>query len=308
MQDEIKTQPSDTGDHISLSTVRNAFLDFSSFLFGGLEFIVSSIRKSLLIFFLCCLIGVAVGYLYYRLSPKYYTSEMILNHNDLSRKDYYEIINNLNSLVLTQSYSDLEKELGLKEEITKKIRSLEVLKMNGETLAKDTSTKIGQPFKIQIRFSDKIETSQLQNSIINYLNNNPYLKLTKEGQKKIFEGKLAFIEREQEKLDSLKSLYNVALASSKMSQTFYNNAMNPADIYVQSNSLANQKDAILRWLNNEAKAIVLIDGLKTPAYIEKLPRKFVLAAGLGGGIVLGFFISFMTAIGRQIQARRLVSK
>jgi hypothetical protein len=109
MQDEIKTQPSDTGDHISLSTVRNAFLDFSSFLFGGLEFIVSSIRKSLLIFFLCCLIGVAVGYLYYRLSPKYYTSEMILNHNDLSRKDYYEIINNLNSLVLTQSYSDLEK-------------------------------------------------------------------------------------------------------------------------------------------------------------------------------------------------------
>jgi len=308
MQDEIKTQPSDNGDYISLSTVRNAFLDFSGFLFGGLEFIVSSIRKSLLVFFICCLLGIAVGYLYYRFTPGYYTSEMIVTHNDLSKKEYYEIISNLNSLALAQSYIDLERELGLGAETTKKIKSLEALKMNGETLAKDTSTKIGQPFKIQIKFSEKIETAQLQNSIINYLNNNPYFKLTKEGQKKIFQGKLAFIEREQQKLDSLKSLYNVALASSKMSQSFYNNAMNPADIYVQSNNLANQKDAILRWLNNESKAIVLIDGLKTPVYIEKLPRKFVLAAGLGGGIVLGFFISFMTAIGRQVQARRLASK
>jgi hypothetical protein len=68
MQDEIKPQPSDTGDYISLSTVRNAFLDFSGFLFGGLEFIVLSIRKSLLVFIICCLIGVAVGYLYYRLT------------------------------------------------------------------------------------------------------------------------------------------------------------------------------------------------------------------------------------------------
>ena len=307
MQEETKVYDKQAEDYISLSVIKNAILDFFGFLFRGVELISLSLRRNFFLFFICCLMGVAASYLIFLLRPKFYVSEMTVYYNDLTRKDYSEIINNLNSLVITQSYQDLEKELHLSKDVVKNIKGLQALKINGETLDKDTSSKIGQPFKIQFKLDHVGETEPLQNALINYLNNNPYLKLTKEGQKKVYQDKLAFIEREQQKLDSLKSSYNSAIASSKMSATFYNNAMNPADLYVQSNSLANQKEFILKWLNNESEAVILIDGLKKPVNADIFSLKVLLIVGLTCGIALGILTCILAAITKEVQSRRLAT-
>ncbi|MGN6402065.1 MAG: hypothetical protein ACTHMD_16525 [Flavisolibacter sp.] len=304
MQEETKTHDKQAEDYISLSTIKNAILDFFGFLFRGVELISLSIRKNLFLFFVCCLLGIAASYLFYVFRPKFYTSEMTVYYNDLTRKDYSEIVSNLNTLAITQSYADLQKELGVNAEVVKNIKGLQALKMNGETLDKDTSSKIGQPFKIQFKLNQIMATEPLQNALLNYLNNNPYLKLIKEGQKKVYQDKLAFIEREQQKLDSLKTSYNNAIASSKMSATFYNNAMNPADLYVQSNSLANQKEFIVKWMNNESNAVMLIDGLKKPVSANTFALKGLLIVGLACGVALGIIACILAAITKEVQGRR----
>jgi hypothetical protein len=305
MQEETKAHDKQAEDYISLSIIKNAILDFLGFLFRGIELISLSLRRNLFLFFFCCLLGMASGYVFYSLQPKFYTSQMTVYYNDLTRKDYSEIISNLNTLAASQAYQDLEKELHVSTEVVNNIKGLQALKINGETLDRDTSSKTGQPFKIQFKLDRIAETEPLQNALLNYLNNNPYLKLIKEGQKKVYQEKLAFIEKEQQKLDSLKSLYNNAIASSKMSATFYNNAMNPADLYVQSNSLANQKEFIVKWLNNESNAVLLIDGLKRPVSANTFSLKALLMVGLICGIALGVLACILAAITKEVQRRRL---
>lgn len=288
------TQPSD--DYISLGSIKKIFLDAAGFTFRLFEFFISSIQRNLLVFIACCLIGIGAGYIYYWQTPRYFQSEMIVRHNDLNRKAYYEIIRNLNDLLASQSYSNFSTELKLEKNDANKITSLEAIGINNDVLSADTSTKVGEPFKIIAKTSDNTSFYLLQKALLSYLNNNPYLKLTKEGQKRIYLEKLTFIERELQKLDSLKENYNVALASQRMPTTFYNNALNPAELYAHSFNLATERESILKWLNNEAEAVLLIDGFKSPANPKSASLALSLSVGLALGIVIGIITALLMAL------------
>lgn len=291
---------SPSSDFITLSTLRTAFLDFFNIIFRSLDLIFLSVQKRIGLFILCCLIGMGTASLYYFLKPTYYSSEMILYHNDLTRKDYYEIINNLNSLLITGSYKDLSRELNLDSALVNKLEYMQAIGMNDLSLEKDTSSRTGQRFKVQLKFSSRVATRPYQDALLGYLNSNPYIKQIKEGRKRVLEDKLLFIENEQHQLDSLKAAYNTSLGSMRTPTTFYNNEINPADIYVQSNNLANQKEDILNWFNNQAVPVMLVDGFKVPKYSERKSFKFYLALGLGVGIILGFLACLLAAIKRTV--------
>ena len=72
-----------------------------------------------------------------------------------------------------------------------------------------------------------------------------------------------FIDSELVKLDSLKEEYTRSLNSGRFSTNIYNNAFNPADVFVHSSELINQKQLLLKWLNEEYYPMNLIDGFKT---------------------------------------------
>lgn len=306
MQEENKTIQDPSGDYISLTTVKKAFFDFFGFFYLAIELLSNSLKKNRLLFFLCCLLGIAAGFLYYSQRPRFYISEMTLHYNDLTGRDYYEIIDNLDNLAEAGSYEDLEKELQVEPAVAQSIQHLEVQKINGETLERDTSSKTGQLFKIHIRLNSRIETASLQQALIRYLNNSPYLRRIKEGQKRIYQEKLAFIDSEQLKLDSLKSAYTHVLASAKMPTTFYNNAVNPAELFVQSNNLANQKETAQKWLNNDSETIILTDSLKKPVPANVFSLKILLLLGLASGVVLGMLMCILAALTRKVQQHRQI--
>jgi hypothetical protein len=301
MQEEARTQPNQAGDFITLSSIKNAFLDFFRFVFRAFDLLFLSIRKRLGLFLLGCLLGVIAVLLYRYFQPKYYTTEMILYHNDLSRKDYYEIIENLNTLLFTNSYDNFARELRIDRNEAVKVNAIGVLSMNDESLRKDTSTKTGQRFKIQLKLKEPAVPRVYQQALLDYLDNNPYLKKIKDGQKRVYQDKLAYIEKEQQKLDSLKTLYNSGLAITKMPATFYNNELNPADIYVQSNNLENQREAIRNWFNNQAEPVMLVDGFKGPRPSNRVPLKILIIIGLAGGIILGMIMCFLAAVRNMVR-------
>ena len=289
-----------TDDYISIRSFKNIFLEVFEFVFRAVRFIVLSLHRKLFLFLLCCFAGLTAGYIYYWQYPRYFKTEMIVQHNDLNRKTYYEIIKNLNDLLVSQSYSNFASQLRIKDDLVKGIGYVEAVSITNEPLLSDTSTKMNLPFKIQIKTKDNSSLPALQNALLVYLNSNPYLKLVREGQKKIYADKLKFIEQEQVRLDSLKMNYNIALTSMRMPTTFYNNALDPADLYVHSLDLANEKEDILKWLNDRSESILLIDGFKIPANPQAASLTLSLLIGLSLGFVTGVIVALLAALQNMI--------
>ncbi len=287
-------------DYISFESIKKIFLDFFRLLFKFFDFIIISIYRSLSLFLFCCLLGLLAGYLYYWQNPRYYKTEMIVQSNDLSEKAYHEILNNLNYLITSQSYAAFSSQLKVDSRVSKDVISIEAVGINNVTLQTDTSTKIGQPFKIQMKATNIASIPVLQNALLNYLNNTPYLRLIKDGEKKIYTEKLRFINYEQKKLDSLISDYRMSVAAMKMPATFFNNAMDPAALYQHALKLDSVKEKTQRWLNNESEAILLIDGFKSPANPQSISLILSLLTGLTIGVIAGIIMAIFAVIKKAI--------
>ena len=287
-------------DYISIEGIKNIFLDFFRISFKVFDFIILSIQRKLGLFVFCCLLGLVSGYFYYWQNPPYYETEMIVQSNDLSKKAYYEILENLDNLITSQSSTAFSSELKVALELSKKVVSIEAIDMNSVTLEADTSTKIGQPFKIKMKTTNISSIAVLQNALLNYLNNSPYLKLIKDGEKRIYTDKLQFINYEQKKLDSLISDYRVAVAAMKMPATFFNNAMDPAGLYQHALKLDSVKENTQRWLNNKSEAILLIDGFKSPENPQSISLTLSLLSGLTVGVILGILLTILAHIKKAI--------
>ena len=81
-----------------------------------------------------------------------------------------------------------------------------------------------------------------------------------------------------------------------MPSTFYNSALNPADLFEQTAKLAKEKEKIVNWLDNESEPVSLIDGFKAPEKPEEMSLKFPVAIGLGIGLLAGLIVALLRAI------------
>jgi hypothetical protein len=229
-----------------------------------------------------------------------FQTEMIVQQSSLTKKTYHEIINNLDEMIRTSSYDDLACALGVEKHAACQLLSLSATNLSNESLDKDTSTKTGQPFKVRVKTSENVHLPELQNGIVNYLNNNPYAKQKREGQKKILKEKLLFIEQEQMKLDSLKETYNHSLAGMKQPASFFNNALNPSELYEHSLNLASQKEAIQNWMNTEGNGIMLSDGFKIPANPGSYSTIILMLIGLVAGVLSGMILSLLAEFRKRL--------
>lgn len=283
-------------DFISIDSIKNIFLDFFRFVFRTIDFILISIQRKLGLFLFCCALGLVSGYIYYWQNPRYYHAEMIVQSNTLSKKTYNEIVQNLNDLIGSQSYGALSSQLKIDHDKARDILSIMAVTISNVSLNSDTSTKVSDAFKIQLKARSTSSIPIFQDALLKYFKNSPYLRLIKEGEKRIYEEKLAFINLEQRKLDSLVSTYNMAVSQMKMPTTFYNNAMDPAGLYQYALKLDSVKERTQKWLNNESEAILLIDGFKTPANPQSVSLMLSLLIGFLFGVLLGILLVILSVL------------
>ncbi|HUR10955.1 MAG TPA: hypothetical protein VM012_06280 [Flavitalea sp.] len=277
-------------DYISLSGVKGVIAQILRFFISIADFLFSIFRRNFLWILGGALVGLVTGYLYYTVKQNSYKVSMIVEFTELNRRTFGEIIDQLNTLVLTNSQQKLASVLQVDLQTAKSIGFIDSRNMNDEPLAKDTSTRTGT-FKLIVHVNSNSNGDTLQAAIVRYLNNNPYLLHVKESNKKIYEEKLAYINSELARLDSLKAEYNRFLASSKISSTIYNNAFNPAEIYIHSNNLLNQREFILRWLELNSSPVFIVAGFKNTEHPESGSLvKFLILFGLGGALA-GFLIA-----------------
>jgi hypothetical protein len=279
-------------DYISLESIKSIIFSFFKHLFAVLDSIGLVLKRGWMILLILGLLGAGIAFLDHRYVPREYKLSMIVQYTDLSKMTYYEIFSQLNEMAKSQSYEKLAAELGLDTITTRQISAMEITGLNGETLEKDTSTVKDLPLLITVDTRANSSLYEIQTAILNYLNNNDYAKQLKEGEKKIYEEKLAYIDLQLQKMDSLKDAYTRSINAGRNTGTIYYNAFNPAELYLQSNTLLALRQEAKRWLIAKDRTVKLINGFKPVGSSSSNQLMKFTIKGLLIGLLLGILITF----------------
>ncbi|MFI5153325.1 MAG: hypothetical protein ACHQET_08340 [Chitinophagales bacterium] len=280
-------------DYIALPSLRKIILIILHYFFALIDQIGEVFRKHKLLMLTGLVSGLVLGYSYFSTRQVYYEVSMVAESPIAYKKTIAQIINSLNQLVKTGSHKKLAAELNLTEFQVQNLLSIAALSLGNEPLDKDSSTLFHQPFKIEAGIKDPEISDSFQIAIVQYLNNKSSLKRMTESQTKFYNEKLAFIDRELQKLDSLKTEYNHFLATSKVSATFYNNAFDPSRAYIQSSDLMNDKEKAVAWLSRDNQPILVIDEFKGPAMPQSTSLMKSLFLGTLITVTCCFFLGLL---------------
>ena len=208
----------------------------------------------------CLVAGGIIGFTMWEITPTSYKFNMVLRHTELKSMTIGHMLDNLDGLARTGSYSELSKTLKSGEGVVSHIGSIRGKNLMGEKLISDTSKLTDEPFIIEVSLSDKTKSDTIEHLILKYFNENEYLNKLKNDRATLIMPNLEFINSELQRLDSLKQVYNRFLSYSKGSPMFYNNAFNPAEIYSRSAEYYGQKNGFEEWLAQNRLPVVSIDG------------------------------------------------
>ena len=229
----------------------------------GIKDFIRFIFRHKIVMIISILAGIIIGIINYKTTRVYYKISMIVRHTELNLKTYGQMLKSLNTLAESGSYDALAKSLAIDPETARKIRSFSGISLAGGDLSKDTSTARENTFLIQMTIHDLAIADTMEKIVVNYFNNNPYLNKLKQDEILLYTERLQFVNNELRRMDSLKDAYNRSLASSKTALTYYNNALNPADLYDESNIYAETRTMLGEWLLQKRQPIVAIDGVKS---------------------------------------------
>lgn len=284
-------------DYIALPSFEKSARNFLRFFFLLLSYLTHVLFKSKYYVLTGLLIGLLLGYVYYTTRPVFYRVSMVVEFNELTKRTYAEMLEQLNKL--TGSTARLSSVLNISPEIAGNITSIDSRNLNNDPLREDTSTRKYQHFKIILGLHSNQIADTLEGAVVNYLNNSPFLKKIKIEQKKITVEKLEFVNGDIQKLDSLKIEYSRFL-SRPNSATFYNNAFNPAELFERSSELAKERDILKRWLAMDTAAVTIIDGFKatsSPQSISLFKSMLILGSV---GFLIGYLVGFMIETKKKI--------
>jgi hypothetical protein len=291
----------DPDDQINLIGIKSAVFSILQSLFELQSFIFLAIRRKIWLITGGLVLGLLIGLAYHNTKQELYKGSMVVTYHKFTKKTYVGIIDQLNILASNGgSTTTLASELRIPQALAANIVLLGSSDIYNTILKEDTSTKVNQPFKIIVDLRSNNDLDSLQQAIIFYLNNRPHLKKLSEIERKLNLEKIEYIDKDIQKLDSLKSEFNRSLASSKSSLTFYNNAINPADIYIQSTELFKQKALAEKMLFAESDAVSLLDGLKTVRAPQSTSLIIRVAIFGSIGLLAGFLIALLIETKREL--------
>lgn len=287
----------DSDDYISLDWVKAVLFQVIKAIFSVFDRFFRLIRRYWLLFVLLFSMGIAVGFALKQVVTYNSDLNMLVKFNNLDRLTYSNIIQSLDDLAKSREYDRLVSELNIKHADAQLITGIKLTKPNRDPYTPEDSLTLKNPMLITVSLKSITAADAVDSAIIGYINNNPYIKKVKDGERAAYQEELDFISSELHKLDSLKTEYNRSINSGK-SATIYYNAFNPADIYARSAALMDQRTQIVMWFASQRNAASLVSAIKLET-INKNRSLGPVALGALSGLVLSLLIS----LHREIRGR-----
>lgn len=172
---------------------------FISAMFGSFR---DFVKKYFVSFVLFGVLGGAVAAGIWFLKPKVYEAEMTVSYVHYEKKIYADMLEKLDRLIESKSYTSLAEILDLPVETVEKLKSIKGYNIRKEDLTGDLSTeKI--PFYISAKVTDIDVLDALQPAIVNYLDGSEFIQNRLNYMKQKSEDELKFLEQRLEIVDSL---------------------------------------------------------------------------------------------------------
>jgi hypothetical protein len=208
-------------------------------------------KNNLLLTLVFVLLGVGLSVSLKYIIPKSYKSAFIFRPNDFKEKAHLRILGDIQVLLKHKDYQSLAKELGIDEKLATTFLSLEVY--NPSIKNPVDSANITE---VILTTTDYHSFLPIQESLLNYFENNPYFQKIKGLHIGQIAMNMALVEKDLVMLDSLKRIQlrnyerNQALNQNILSM---NDLINPTATYSMAVERLNKKinlKAQEKFLNN----------------------------------------------------------
>ena len=260
----------------------------------GMTFLRNS-RRILLLF---AILGLALGFGRYLVSPKIYKSRSLLHSVVLTNQEEIEMIQHWNQLRGRGDLHQLAQTMNMDVEILKKLK-----KIDAEEIQKLYIQNNPNGFAIDIWVTDTAVMDELQAGIVYGLGNSLYVKERVDTRKARFVEMIRNVSYELAKLESTKATVDSVIRNSKTGASPF---------LLDISSLNSQ------WIGLHEKLLSYQEELKFANAVQVLqqfykPTKPIgpsllknLVFGLIGGLFLGYLVALYFQLRKKLEGRRSV--
>ncbi|SFF06593.1 hypothetical protein SAMN05518672_11538 [Chitinophaga sp. CF118] len=159
----------------------------------------------------------AGGLLYFSHAEKKFEGKASYEYTSLKRKLYGEAIDNVNALIQTKSYLQLQDILPVSVDQLEHIREIKATNNYGSILSDDMTENNSKIFYISVKSTDHAVFDSLAITLENYLNNIVAVRELQQQRIEKFKRAITYREKELIALDSLMHAYTNSLSSNTQS-------------------------------------------------------------------------------------------
>jgi hypothetical protein len=250
--------------------------------------VVIVVRKNFFLILLFFVVGTAIGSLYYYSSKKIYENNLLIRSSILAEASSEKIIDNINAYLREGNITGLSSLLDIKPELAGNINSVEIENVVNEK-ATPSEEKNGSIFIITIRVYTQDQLPEFQSAFINFIENNEFVKVRVEQNKKNLTQLLKKVDVEIASLEDFKTRVYQGNFFKDVNGNF---SFDPTTVNSKILDLTNQR---LEYQNqlDLVESVQVIQGF-VPFEKPVSPRlSLSIAAGAFFGLVMvGVFIVF----------------
>lgn len=183
--------------------VNNDEIDLVELLVKGVLLVKRNLFQ-IIIFFV---IGSGLGFAYASLAPKVYESNMILSSGILTESYSKRLIEILSMLIKEKNYDEVASRLALTPKEAEDLGKFEIEPIKEKSTSSQDADN--SSFLITVELKNELLLPKLENGLVNYLQDNEFVKIRVEQSKNYLKQMIAKVQAEIESLESFKaSIYD----------------------------------------------------------------------------------------------------
>jgi prefoldin subunit 5 len=241
------------------------------------------------------IIGILIGFVIYKISPKQYTSTLLLHSFTLTNTEQINIIENWNALLKDGEYSILSERLNCDAKLLEKVNRIRASEIQKLYIPNNPNG-----FMVEVLVSDNTVLDSLGNGIVYGLENSDYIKAKLAGRKSTLAQLIDKVKSEIIKLDSTKkNIENHINNNSEHASSFI------IDISTINSQVIGLNEKLLGYqdelkFTNAVQVLHKFEQFEKPAS-PKLFKSLVL--GFIAGFAFGYLLSLYKYIRKRIKMR-----
>lgn len=233
-EEQTKIIPDDEIDFKSIGSKIASALSYPFVL------LLNNIKVTLAFLVAALILSVSLKYLL----PKTYKSDFIIRPTEKNERTHLKMLDDIQRLLKLKDFHAISRELQIDIATAEGIADIEVTNYAFAKNKADSSNTTS----IELELKDYRQLIPMQNTIIRYLENNPYLTKFKEYQKINIALKTNLVDKDILLLDSLKKLQLNSYDKLKINEqnsVFLKDLINPTSTYTLSLERLNQKAGLI---------------------------------------------------------------